>query len=163
MYKWKYLTITAIMALFSCQGGGGMKSEKQSAKQQVDYHRELTDTSGKMQMTLRPDTFRQKDTTKMFHYTITNNFEKELIISSSFVIEKLVEKKWEMVPISEMLVVEDITYAVPAKGSKEYALALSRVMKDHGSKKGHYRFVKEAWIYGEESTKSRLTAEFEIR
>ena len=62
-----------------------------------------------------------------------------------------------------MLVVEDITYAIPAKGSKEYALALSRVMKDHGSEKGHYRFAKEVWIYGEESTKSLLTAEFEIR
>lgn len=162
MSNWKYLTIIAVMALFSCQSGGKMKSEKQPAKQQVDYHREIKDTLGKMQMTLRPDTFEQRDANKMFHYRITNNFEKELIFSSSFVIEKFIGKKWEAVPLREMLVVEDITYAVPAKGSKEYALALSRVMKDHGSEKGHYRFVKEVWIYGEENTKTKLTAEFEI-
>lgn len=116
-----------------------------------------------MQMTLRPDTFGQTDSYQMFHYTITNNFEKELIVSNSFVIEKLIGKKWEMVPLAEMLVVEDITYAVPAKGYKEFALALSRVMKDHASEKGHYRFIKEVWIYGQERRKSLLTVEFEIR
>lgn len=162
MITWKHLTITATIAIFSCQGGGEIKSKGQSAKQQVDHNDKTTDTLRTMQLVLQPDTFVQRDSNKMSHYIITNKSDEEVVIPSSFVIEKLRGDKWEMIPLTEMLVFEDITYAIPPKGSKEFGLALSRVMKDHEPEKGHYRFVKEAWIYGQESKKTLLTAEFDI-
>ncbi|CDS91612.1 hypothetical protein D3C87_1340980 [compost metagenome] len=68
-----------------------------------------------------------------------------------------------MVPLAEMLVFEDSTYDIPLKSTKEFPLALSRILKNHTVVKGQYSFVRDVWIYKEEDKKSLLTAEFTIR
>ncbi len=163
MIKWQYLAITATCALFACQGAGESKNKNQSVPTVVDDQHKTIDTVNKMELALQPDTFDQKESNKMSSYILTNNLDQEVIIPSSFTIEQWLDNKWQMVHLAGMLVFEDITYVIPPKSSKEFPLALSRILKNHAVVKGQYRLVKDAWIYKEEDKKSRLTAEFTIR
>lgn len=162
MIKWRYLTLAALLGIIACQGAGEPK-KKDLPTRQVNNEIQTTDTLHKMELLILPDTFEQNDSNKMGKYVLSNNLEQELITSSSFTIEKLVNAKWQPVPLADRLVFEDITYAVPSKKSKEFTLALSNILKDGAGVKGQYRLVKEVWPYGKAEDKSQLTAEFEIK
>lgn len=158
----KYFTWAVTLGIVSCQGTGEPQKKDLPQKQQVNN--EITNNiSDKIELSVLPDVFEQKDIRKTEHYVLKNNLDQELILSSSFIIEKLTEDKWEPVPLSEMLAFEDITYAIPPKESKEFNLALSSILKDKAAVKGHYRLVKDVWLYGQDKNKQQLTAEFEIR
>jgi len=158
--KWQYFTLAAALTVMACQGTGEPKKKHEELPMKNENN---TNTSQKMELLVLPAVFEQKDVNKMGHYVLKNNFDKELVISSHFTIEKLVDEKWVTVPLSEMLAFEDITYAIPPKKSKEFALALSSILKDKATLKGQYRLVKEAWLYGHDTDKKKLTARFEIK
>lgn len=162
MIKWQYFTLAAALGVIACQNAGESKKKNLPTEQQVNNEIKTTDTLEKMELLVLPDTFEQKDSNKMGSYILKNNLEQELIISSSLKIEKFVDDKWQLVPLSEMLVFEDITYAILPKESKEFPLALSRILKDGATVKGKYRLTKEAWQYRKDAEKSQLTAEFYI-
>lgn len=161
MIRWQYLTLTAAFAVVSCQGTGESKMKDLSAQQLNNEIKK--DTLHKMELIVEPAVFEQKDTVKMGRYVLNNNLDQELVFSSYYTIEKLTDGKWVEAPLNEMLAFEDITYAVQPKKSKEFPLALSRIMKDRATVKGHYRLTKEAWVYKNDADKKQLTAEFEIK
>jgi len=161
MIKWQYLTLAATLGVIACQGTGEAK-RKDLPVQQVNNEIKTTDTIHDMELLVLPDTFEQKDSDKIGSYVLNNNLEQELIVPSSFIIERLIDDKWQLVPLVEMFVFEDITYAISPKEAKEFPLALSKILKDGANTKGRYRLVKEAWIYGKDEEKTKLTAEFLI-
>lgn len=116
-----------------------------------------------MKLLVSPDIFKLEDTNKTGKYTLHNPLDREVILASSFTIERLDGDKWQVVPFVKNLGFEDITYAVPAQGSKEFPLVLSSILEDKGNIKGRYRLIKEVWPYEKEKEKTLLTAEFEIR
>lgn len=162
MIKWQYFTLAAALGVIACQGAGEPKKKDLPAEQQVNNEITTTDTLEKMELLVLPDTFEEKDSEKMGSYVLKNNLDQELIIASSIKIERLVDDKWQPVKLSEMMVFEDITYAIPPKESKEFPFALSRILKDGATVKGKYRLSKEAWPYRKDAEKSQLTAEFYI-
>lgn len=163
MNKWQYLMIIGACALFACQNTGESRNKNYSVPTEVKHQHTRIDTITKMKLALQPDNFDHKELNKMSSYILTNNLDQEVIIPSSFSIEQLLDNKWKIVTLVEMLVFEDITYVIPPKSSKKFPLALSRVLKDHATAQGQYRLVKDAWIYQEEDKKTRLTAEFTIK
>jgi len=158
----KYFTWAVTLGIISCQSTGEPKKKDLPQQQQVGNEIN-SNISDKIELSVLPDVFEQKDTSKTGHYVLKNNLDQELVLSSSFIIEKLTDDKWEPVPLSEMLAFPDITYAIPPKESKEFALALSNILKDKATVKGQYRLVKDVWLYGQDKDKKQLTAEFEIR
>ncbi|RRA95551.1 immunoglobulin-like domain-containing protein [Paenimyroides viscosum] len=164
MFKVNCLILMSAIGFGACQDSRGTKNSELPAQEVL-----MNDTmksknkSEAIELLVSPSTFDINNKNKTGKYTLYNNSDNEVIVSSSIVIEIWSGNDWQIVPLVKNFVFEDITYATRQKESQDFTLALSNILEDGGTVKGKYKITKEVWTLGKESQKSLLSAEFEIK
>ncbi len=116
-----------------------------------------------IEMQLLPNVLLRTEDKKIVQCVIMNKTEEIFHFANQFIIERLVNGRWQIVPLRENLGWEDSLGILRPKSKNSRPYAIPSILADEFKKAGRYRLCKEFWFKSKPEQKILVTAEFTIK